>query len=635
MVSHWNFRKISPAEMNSDPVQGEFFKNKSDIVDRLVRETLQNSLDARKGDDPVRVRFSIYLAGSGFSPEKQEFYFGGLLPHLREAGGDFEPSGQSLSYIVIEDFGTTGLTGDPEQTNDERGNDFYYFFRNVGRSGKGEDKGGSWGLGKWVLPDASKLNAFFALTCRNDENTLFMGQAVIKQHTIDGVKYDPYGFFSQKKDDDNGLQIPFNNKEDQKIIEDFRSDFNIQRNGESGLSIAIPFLSESDEEAQLFQAEDIVRSVIKYYFYPVVSNNLIIEISDFDKDEKWTLDTNSIKDVVSQIDWPKHRELNKEDLIQLIEMAMDRLTIEERKWLKLKCFPKEGEDMKNLIPYDKENLADRYNSGEILYFQIPVEVTESNGDKSVSCFTAIVQKDESVRQGQGKDYYVRGNLAIQDIDTVQKYPVRTFVHIEGDESLAHLLRDTEEPSHSDWKTRSTRAASNYKNVRKTVNFVKNAVGNILNLLSKDRNISVDKNAFIDVFYVPRQETSLKKNKQKRTSSTPDINPIGNPDLFEIARIKSGFTISASDSERLPKSIHIDLAYESKGNQLSKYRFLDFRLDEPPISIECQDCSYEGVENHLLMENMGKNFKVVVTGFDINRDLYIKAESVENGGNEDD
>ena len=38
----------------------------------------------------------------------------------------------------------------------------------------------------------------------------------------------PYGFFSRTKDDESELQIPFNDEEDGAIIDDFRSDFNLQ-----------------------------------------------------------------------------------------------------------------------------------------------------------------------------------------------------------------------------------------------------------------------------------------------------------------------------------------------------------------------------------------------------------------------
>ena len=618
MTSFWNFRKISPSEMNYDPVQGEFFTG-SDIVDRLIRETLQNSLDVKSGKEPVRIRFAIHSAGSYLPKGRSDFYFGGLLPHLRKAGSEFDPLGQNLVYIVIEDFETTGLTGDPEQTTDDQDNHFYYFFRNVGRSGKGQNKGGSWGLGKWVLPDASRLNAFFALTHRDDGNTLLMGQAVIKQHTINGVKHDPYGFFSKIKEDEGKLQIPFNDKEDRELIDNFRSDFNLQRNNESGLSIVIPFLSETEDA---IHAEDIVRAVIKHYFYPIISDNLIVEISDYKRN--WCLKSSNIKDVVSQVTWPQDREFNEEDLIQLIDMVRGGLEDHKDNWLKLKYSPRKN--IEEILAADKETLMKRFDSGEKLHFKIPVLVREKREQEGkISYFRAIVQKDETIEQG--KDYYVRGNLAIQDIDTIKSYQARAFVHIKEDEPLAHLLRDTEEPSHSNWRTGSTRAKAKYVNVDQTVRFVKNAVRDILATLTKDKKEEVQENAFIDVFFVEKTKADPDGHGQRQTPPTPGPKIETEPALFQIGRISSGFTVSASDGQDLPESIDINLAYECRGNPLSKYNPHDFQLDKYPIVIEHENCCCKGIENYLEVKNISEGFKFAVTGFDVNRDLYIKAKSI--------
>ena len=620
MISFWNFRKISPSEMNYDPIQGEFFTG-SDIVDRLVRETLQNSLDVKKGKEPVRIRFAIHSAEPDFLKRRSDFYFSGLLPHLHSAGSEFDSSEQELIYIVIEDFGTTGLTGNPEQTTDDKDNHFYYFFRNVGRSGKGQDKGGSWGLGKWVLPDASQLNAFFALTRRDDGNTLLMGQAVIKQHIINDVKYDPYGFFSRTKDDESALQIPFN-EEDGAIIDDFRSDFNLRRNDESGLSIVIPFLSETEST---IRAEDIVRAVIKHYFYPIISDNLTVEISDATGTKH--LRSDNIKDLIPQVDWLEDRELNSEDLIQLIDMVRGGLQKPEDAWLRLNHSPRRN--IEEMLGVQKEALMDRFDSGEILYFRIPVSVREKReSTENISYFEAIVQKDESI--DQGKDYYVRGNLAIQDIDTIKSYQARAFVHIKEDEPLAHLLRDTEEPSHSNWRTGAARAKAKYVNVDLTVRFVKNAVRDILATLTKDKEEKVRENAFIDVFFVKKPKTSPGENGHKPTPPTPSpvIPPRPEPYLFQIGKISSGFTVSAQDGLDLPECINIQLAYECKGNPLSRYSSFDFQLDRSPILIEHENCSCEAERNRLEIKNICRGFKVVVTGFDVNRDLYIKAESIK-------
>ena len=67
-----------------------------------------------------------------------------LLWELLNGGGD-------VPYLLIEDFNTTGLIGDVEQFTDPStggdsdDNHFYWFVRNVGRSGKTRPRG--WELG--------------------------------------------------------------------------------------------------------------------------------------------------------------------------------------------------------------------------------------------------------------------------------------------------------------------------------------------------------------------------------------------------------------------------------------------------------------------------------------------------------
>ena len=612
-------------------MQGEFF-TESDIVDRLVRETLQNSLDVQSGEEPVNIRFAIHSAGQDFSKDRWDFYFGGILPHLRAAGRDFDPSGQELVYMVIEDFGTTGLTGDPEQTtDDDQDNNFYYFFRNVGRSGKRQDKGGSWGLGKWVLPDASQLNAFFALTRRHDGRTLLMGQSVLKQHTIDGTKYDPYGFFSRIKYDESGLQIPFDGGEDWEAIENFRSDFNLRRKDEPGLSVVIPFLSETEDP---IRAESVVRAVIKHYFYPIISDNLVVEISDCDGN--WRLGNDNIEEVVSQLTWPPDRELNKEDIIRLINMVRTGSEEHGTDWIELGHSPKRN--IEEMLAGDKESLTERLDSGERLHFKIPVLVKEKKEkDGTMSYFRAVVQKDETVEQG--KDYFVRGNLAIQDIDTIKSYQARAFVHIKEDEPLAHLLRDTEEPSHSNWRTGSTRAKEKYVNVDQTVRFVKNAVRDILAALAKDKKEEVRENAFIDVFFVERPKAGPGRNGSEPEPTPWTAPPVELPETdlssFQIGRVNGGFTVSASDGQDLPESIDIDMAYECRGNPLSRYSPYDFRLEQPPVVIRSENCRCEGSKNRLAVTDIREGFSVVVSGFDANRDLYIRADAAETERDEND
>ena len=82
----WRFREMQPGEINVDPIEGEFFTTEAlgSLNDALVRETIQNSLDAAIGNEPVTVKFSF-----GKQPKDQSDFkkvlnssLNGISPHL-------------------------------------------------------------------------------------------------------------------------------------------------------------------------------------------------------------------------------------------------------------------------------------------------------------------------------------------------------------------------------------------------------------------------------------------------------------------------------------------------------------------------------------------------------------------------
>lgn len=55
LLSEWRFCKMHPVEINIDPIEEKFFTTEAlgSITDAMVREAIQNSLDARNGSGPV------------------------------------------------------------------------------------------------------------------------------------------------------------------------------------------------------------------------------------------------------------------------------------------------------------------------------------------------------------------------------------------------------------------------------------------------------------------------------------------------------------------------------------------------------------------------------------------------------
>ena len=217
----WRFKPNSRDDMDVDPIQGEFFTTRDidNISTAVVREGIQNALDERnRGEQTETVRVRIFLSGDDYAVAPKDYLplIETLLPHLRaKASGlqslpDFT---QPMKFLLFEDFNTKGLEGNPlefyvENNNDRQPHNFYYFWRNVGRSGKTDDKLGRWGLGKTVFPASSKINTFWGLTVRkSDQRRMLVGQSILRIHNREDEKkqesgYKPYGMFGNYKSTD-------------------------------------------------------------------------------------------------------------------------------------------------------------------------------------------------------------------------------------------------------------------------------------------------------------------------------------------------------------------------------------------------------------------------------------------------
>jgi hypothetical protein len=180
----WKFRPMSRGEINVDPIEGEFFSTEilGSLSDAVVREGDPELPRRRPPGQPVRLAVTFPSADrtpcgcSRAIPQRASDHLEAKGSGLAN-GVDFE---RPMDFLLIEDFGTRGLAGDirDDGNQDETAakNDFYYFWRNIGRAVEGTTTRGRWGLGKTVFQAASRINSFFGLTVRQGEaRRLLMG----------------------------------------------------------------------------------------------------------------------------------------------------------------------------------------------------------------------------------------------------------------------------------------------------------------------------------------------------------------------------------------------------------------------------------------------------------------------------
>jgi hypothetical protein len=635
----WRFRRMQPGEMNIDPIEGEFFSTEAlgSLADALVREAIQNSLDARAPGMQVRVRITFPPPAALLEGERRDRYLAGLWPHLAaDRSGLAElPSPESpVGYVLIEDFGTRGLQGNPAQTEDEAldaggaRNDFYYFWRNVGRSRKSASELGRWGLGKTVFPAASRLNAFFAVTVRRDDGrALLMGQAVLRIHRLDGARYYPYGYFGRFEGD---LALPI---EDAGLLAQFCRDFGIERGiergTEPGLSVVIPH-PEPD-----LTAGELLPSVVRHYFVPILAGDLVVEVVHDARSE--VLDAATLGRFLGRVGWAEAPTLQR-----LVELAQWGLALPPERYARLPepspaVAPRWAAD--DAIEKALAPLREAFNRGDPVAVRVPVWVKPAAGEPVCAAFDVYLERDDALAGGE--EHFVRDGITVAGVRSGVQSGVRAIVSVR-DRALSGLLGDSENPAHTEWQERSPRFKERYRHGPFTLRYVKGAPREIVRILTRPvagRDFALLRHLFsLDV---PTEEAVKQREprgpQRAGTDGTGDAPPVeaaGRDRFFELQKLAGGFRVAGSgNGTRPPRFAAVLAAYEvRRGNPFALYQTLDFEMDRAPIVAEAAGAAILRQErNAIVLRIDDPAFQLVVKGFDPRRDVRVKTVGLEEEG----
>ncbi len=620
---------MQPGEINVDPIEGEFFTTEAigSVTDALVRESIQNSLDAALGSEPVTVRFSYWSKpnpgyDAGFIIKR---YIDGLSSHLqaKHAGlPDIPSTGEAMNYLLIEDYGTRGLQGDVAQyddlDDDFKKNDFYYFWRNIGRTRKEATDLGRWGLGKTVFQAASRINSFFGVTVRHDDGRLLlMGQSVLKIHKSSGRRYSPYGYFGRF---DGDLALPV---ADQSFINLFSDQFLVDRLDKPGLSILVPFLDREIESTRF--AQKFVNSTVKHYFFPILAGKLIVEIRHGKK--SYRLDSASLDKLLK-----KSRFLESQGMLGLIDLARWAIKQPEAAFLKLnEPTPGRAPKLRDTVdPALIEDLQQRFSASRRLAFYLPLSIQRQNSKEFMHTgFNVFLERDENLDRAE--DYFIRQGITLPEITSLKHRGIRAIISITERE-LSSFLGDAENPAHTEWERNSKKFKRKYRLGPTTLDYVKTSPREIVKILTQPRK-GRDENLLKHIFSLPEVKTGPSVNGEddkfadaaKQKSPAPFVDVVGSR-YIQLTSVRGGFRLSKrSGATKVPRYVAIYVAYEVRsGNPFKKYSPLDFDVAKSPIQVQIQGAKLlMHKDNCIQIEVQKGNFKLTVTGFDMHRDLRIK------------
>lgn len=632
----WIIPELGPNETRQQSKLDRFFDHQTK-AQALVRESIQNSLDAEVSrEQPVRISFSF----SKITKDKLEEYFKGedhdLEKHLKSCG--ISLTSKAHDCLVIEDFNTEGLTGPinnmsyDEDDNPVSGN-FIGFWWSEGLSDKRKGSGGSHGVGKITLSTSSNINTFFAHTIRQeDPKGLLIGYSQLKYHSFDRRQFKGYARYGMKAENE---QIwPYDEKENQKIIEKARNDFNLKRSNETGLSVIIPSI---DDEIN-FNA--VIESVIKEFYVPLMRGQLQVEV--YDLEEELIIGTENVISVANKyLKGVRDRELiaNAKEMLDLLDSGM----FYTAHGTDLGKVRKRGILQEDFNETDLEKMQNTFASGKMVGATIPVKVKTQNQDSGQdeiksSRFHLFVKNDEESELKRSTNY-IRDKLLINNEGggIIKPFSV-AFLYVT-DEELSDFLKYAEDPGHERWVYKTLYENGNVKEGDDTpLRLIKSSVSDFYNILAgvaEDQKID---NVLPEIFTIPEKKTGGKKGT---TSPDPDPDPPSHSSSpFVFSKIQGGFKVKQSkDIELLldsglieiPFRIKIETGYyKTTGGGISKYNPLDFDLSDT-TQFEITNESAETIireENILSLEVMDKKFSVTAIGYDENRDLEIRCKLIE-------
>ena len=241
-----NIPEQTPMSMSGSSVLSSIQNNSMSTIDLMIRESLQNSLDA--GIDNIGIYRSVdvnYTIGK-FTKTNLTNELEGISVDLKNKIKETE-----CSFISIEDKNTVGLNGKIKYSDaKEKYGNFRKLVYEIAKPQTKEDAGGSWGYGKTVYFRVGiGLVVFYTRFKENGEYIERLACTYIEDETkynslLHNIKRNDRGI-AWSGDEQNGSPYPIENHD---YISNFLKIFDLRcyAGRETGTKIIIPFINKKE-----------------------------------------------------------------------------------------------------------------------------------------------------------------------------------------------------------------------------------------------------------------------------------------------------------------------------------------------------------------------------------------------------
>ena len=624
-----------------DSANDAFFTAESleNLSEALIREGIQNSLDAAKrgpaNDREIRIRIAFVPNAPAETRKAMSALFAPAKDHFEKGllNGSFSDIFDTTAgFLVFEDFGTKGLSGDAAEWRLEQAeeNAFFSFFRAEGRSAKTGESLGRWGIGKQVFPTASRLHSMFGLSIRSDApNEVLMGSAVVRTHTVNGQEYQPDGWFGCRTGDAQVMPVT-----EAAFINFFKKTFGLTRNQELGLSVVVPSV---DDRVNM---DDLRRGIVRNFFWPILSGELVVDLEG--PGGPWHIDAESL---------PTHRALLPQTEAAVVEFALWASTAKPAEIIALDEAAATRPDWRAigtalLTEAKLAQIRGHLETSQKVGVKIPVRVRpkakghEPSPPEAMSFFTLYIS---ACRDSGHRPIFLRDGIVIKDVRAPLLQGSRSLVVVEN-RPLAGLLGDAEGVNHTQWQKDSPKFHNHYVYGPDTIKFVTRSVFEIMQALHAGETKG-DPTLLLDLFFLPTESGRPEPEPKPKTGPgptqppPPPPPPPAVPKKFDIQKVDGGFILKPGPAplQSLPLKVSIQAGYGvRRGNAITRWAADDFAFTRQPLRQEPKPVGAIVTRedgNTIEIEIRKPDFQFGICGFDKKRDLVVRAIELKNENEE--
>jgi hypothetical protein len=594
----------------------------------LLREVLQNGLDARAiASAPVIVRIAEKAL-----PENEVGFIDSLIPaaHLDRFKTSVphiqDPPMDVRRFLVMEDFGTTGLTGETENPDlDGNGQNWNAFWFREGEGSKehGAGNGGA-GQGKITYFSTSAIRTIFAYTVRNNDGrqALYGASSFLRDYVFNSSKWLRDSYWGLSRGHEEGtIAVP---SADAGLIESFRDKFGIVRQPhESGLSLVIPSPRE-------FSAHEAIEVIIAEFFTPILRGDLVVIVGETQ------LDSTTIMAFADEM-LPDERARELHTCTTAGYRAFVKSALEKSRLNEVESV--DGVETLSQLSETSftaealTRLRETLDSEGQIAVRFPVTVRPRGGGLITSHFDVHLMCPQDLDRVE--EAIVRRDLLIGE-EPVGGGSLRQRARgltLVNDLELSKLLLSAEEATHLRWNTRLPRLREYYKSGAEVVSFVRNAMAKLLEVLTggdQKRDFKLLAKFFAAPGTASHVQSKGKKSPAGEKPSVPGDIPPPKPKKLILQAVMDGCKVlpnasCALTTEDLPVSARLEFAYEGLDKDaFAEYDPLDFDLEDSGFKVIVVNCSVTSrALNALEFDVIAPDFRLEVTGFDINLRLRAR------------